>query len=131
MSKGEFPETECFYNEIDRLVETLNRYCFLSINDYEFHFAVYPPGAFYKKHLDQFKTNDGRLMTVICYLNENWDSSFGGELMIYPGDDSKTIAPLPGRLVLFKSDELPHEVLKTNKDRFSITGWLKHKHTPL
>ncbi|QCK15506.1 2OG-Fe(II) oxygenase [Mangrovivirga cuniculi] len=131
LSRGLFSELVNFYSEIDRLVSILNRYCFLSINDCEFHFAVYPPGAFYKKHVDQFKTNDARLLTVICYLNEFWDESYGGELMIYPESGPLRILPQPGRLVLFKSDELPHEVLITNKTRLSITGWLKHKHTPL
>nr|WP_305067263.1 2OG-Fe(II) oxygenase [Mangrovivirga halotolerans] len=131
LSRGLNTDLDQFYSEIDRLISVLNRYCFLSINDCEFHFAVYPPGAFYKRHIDQFKSNDGRLLTVILYLNEFWEENNGGELMIYPESGPIKVLPQPGRLVLFKSDELPHEVLKTNKSRYSITGWLKHKHTPL
>jgi SM-20-related protein len=32
---------------------------------------------------------------------------------------------MSGKSVFFKSSELVHEVLTTNKPRMSITGWLK------
>jgi len=45
--------------------------------------------------------------------------------MIHQNDDSQAISPTNGKTVFFKSDELLHEVLITNKRRMSVTGWLK------
>ena len=62
---------------------------------------------------------------MIMYLNEDWVAADGGELCIHHADSLQNIAPENGRIVFFKSNELPHEVLVTNKKRMSITGWLK------
>ena len=112
-----------FYSIIDELKNMLNRYCFLGISDYEFHMAYYPEGTFYKRHLDQFKERSNRLITLILYLNENWQEGDGGELVIYKDEKAENIPPIGNRLVIFKSDVLEHEVLMTNKGRYSITGW--------
>lgn len=117
------PVIPAFYQIIDELKDMLNRYCFLSISDYEFHMAHYPVGTFYKRHLDQFKERSNRLITLILYLNEDWQPRDGGELTIYTEQGAKTIAPLGKRMVIFKSDVLEHEVLVTNAGRNSITGW--------
>lgn len=62
---------------------------------------------------------------MICYLNENWKVEDGGQLCIHQLDSPQRIAPLQGKTVFFKSDELEHEVLVTNARRMSVTGWLK------
>ncbi len=62
---------------------------------------------------------------MIMYLNAQWELKDGGELCIYHTDHTQTIAPLNGTCVFFKSSELEHEVLITNKPRLSITGWLR------
>ncbi len=111
----------------DEIIGTLNRYCFLSISDSEFHLAHYPEGAFYKKHFDQFKDRGNRLISTILYLNEDWKSGDGGELKVYQEAGDITIEPIGRRLVMFKSDKVPHEVLKTNVSRYSLTGWLLNK----
>lgn len=126
-------------NEMIEVFDTLtlvkrmiNRYCFLSLSDYEFHFAYYPSGGFYKKHLDQFSNRNNRMISMIIYLNENWKNGDGGELKIYPNNsDSKTIEPILNRCILFKSDTLLHEVLKSNKPRKSLTGWMLYQPSPL
>ena len=48
-----------FFNRVNNLVDYLNRTCFMGILHKEFHYAVYPEGTFYKRHLDTFQ-NDGR-----------------------------------------------------------------------
>jgi SM-20-related protein len=116
------------FNQLDELKALINRYCYLSIKDFEFHFAHYPRGSYYKKHLDQFSNRSNRLISVVLYLNENWQLGDGGELKIYPiHEPIREIYPLENRLVLFKSDTLYHEVMKSNKSRKSITGWMLHK----
>lgn len=110
----------------------INRFCFLSLSDYEFHLALYPKGSFYKKHLDQFKGRNNRMISMIIYLNENWQNGDGGELKIYPeGKEEKIIEPFENRCILFRSDVLFHEVLPTNKPRKSVTGWMLYQPSPL
>lgn len=110
------------------LKNLINKHCFLSLSDFEFHFAKYPKGSFYKKHLDQFDSRSNRMISVILYLNKDWKEGYGGELKIYPtNEEPNTIAPLQNRLVMFKSDALPHEVLVSNFERKSITGWMLHQ----
>lgn len=113
-----------FWERIDNFVQYLNQTCFAGIVDYEFHFAVYEPGSFYKKHVDRFKNDNRRAYTFICYLTENWQPGNGGELVLYTADKPLIVEPLGGRVLFFTSD-LPHEVLKTNIRRLSLTGWLK------
>jgi SM-20-related protein len=110
---------------IDSFVIFLNRSCFAGIKSYEFHYALYEEGAFYKKHIDQFKTDQGRAFSMIIYLNEGWVKKDGGELKVYKETEVQLISPENQKCVFFKSDKLAHEVLVTNKSRMSITGWLK------
>ena len=113
-----------FFDLIDNFVSYLNSTCYTGITGYEFHYALYEKGSFYNKHLDQFRNNDSRKYSMIMYLNENWQKADGGELCIYQADRRQNISPENGKMVFFKSSELEHEVLLTNKARMSITGWL-------
>lgn len=120
------------FDVLDEVKLMINRFCFLSLSDYEFHLALYPEGSFYKKHLDQFKGRNNRMISMIIYLNENWQHGDGGELKIYPeGKEDKIIEPLENRCILFRSDVLYHEVLPTNKPRKSVTGWMLYQPSPL
>ncbi|WP_299357595.1 2OG-Fe(II) oxygenase [Mucilaginibacter sp.] len=114
-----------FFDVMDSFILHLNNTCYTGITGYEFHYTLYPIGSFYKKHLDQFKSNDSRKYSMIIYLNTGWLEADGGELCIHHIDDLQIISPENGKSVFFKSNELEHEVLCTNKPRMSITGWLK------
>lgn len=119
------PHEHDFFMLMDEFVRFLNRSCYTGITGYEFHYALYETGSFYKKHLDQFKSNKSRAFSMIMYLNAAWKPADGGELCIYQHGDSQTISPENGTCVFFKSSELEHEVLVTNQQRLSITGWLR------
>ena len=114
-----------FFDLIDDFVLYLNRTCYTGITDYEFHYALYEKGSFYKRHLDQFKDNNRRAFSMIFYLNIDWKIGNGGELCIYNLDKTQTVSPENGKCVFFKSDELEHEVLISQTTRMSVTGWLK------
>ncbi|PHQ31324.1 2OG-Fe(II) oxygenase [Leeuwenhoekiella nanhaiensis] len=120
-----------FFAKINDLVAYLNRTCFLGILQKEFHYAVYPTGTFYKRHLDTFQNDDRRKLSIVCYLNdETWLAGNGGELTIYLPNESREevldIIPRPGRVVIFESQVLEHEVKPVlASERLSITGWLK------
>ena len=120
-----------FEQEFLQLVEDfiihLNSTCYTGINGYEFHYAVYGEGSFYKRHKDQFKNNNNRKYSLINYLNENWLEEDGGQLMVYQNEGIQKILPQSQKAVFFKSDQMEHEVMKANRQRMSITGWLKQQ----
>lgn len=114
-----------FFKQIEAFIIYLNQSCYAGITSYEFHYSIYESGDFYKKHLDQFKDDSKRQFSMISYLNADWEKKDGGELLIYQPDKNQTIAPTQGKTVFFKSNDLEHEVLVTQKQRMSVTGWLK------
>lgn len=121
--------TTVVLSRVDLLMSTLNRVCYLGLKDYETHFAFYPKGTFYKRHLDQFKQDDHRRISFVCYLNKNWQMGDGGELRLYTpmsngGEASLDIAPRAGTLAIFRSDTIEHEVMPVKEERYSITGWM-------
>lgn len=115
-------------NELRLLI---NYELFMGLFDYECHLAHYPPGAFYRKHVDAFKGRSNRILTSVLYLNPDWQANDGGELVIYADDGSSlaTVLPQAGQLVLFLSERFVHEVLPGQRDRFSITGWFRHNNS--
>lgn len=115
---------QVYLNRLKKLMEFVNRSLYLSLKDFEVHQTIYPIGSFYKRHLDQFKKDDKRKLSVICYLNKDWKESEGGQLRIYLPNGSTDIFPFAGRLVCFRSDLLEHEVLPATRERLSLTGWL-------
>jgi len=111
----------------------INRRLFMGLFDYESHYAHYAPGAFYKKHMDAFKGQSNRVLTTVLYLNPEWQADDGGQLVIYaPESDDiiTTVIPNFGTFVIFLSEQFPHEVVKAQRDRYSITGWFR-LHDPL
>lgn len=113
------------FNEVTKeLIFVMKRHCFLPIADAEFHYAFYPPGAHYEAHVDQFSERSNRIISVVIYLNENWKEGDGGELKIFRENHEILIEPVAKRCVFFKSDKVLHQVMPTNKDRYSLTGWL-------
>lgn len=125
-------EVSELFDLFDEVVRQLKQQLFLSISDYEFHFALYPPNTRYEKHVDQFHGRKNRVISMLIYLNENWQSGDGGELKLYEsGGREVLIEPIAKRLVMFKSDTVEHEVMLTNTNRRSLTGWLLHQPTAL
>ncbi|QEY18476.1 2OG-Fe(II) oxygenase [Cellvibrio sp. KY-GH-1] len=127
LEPGDGAVTE-FLSAMDKLRRALNERLFLGLADYEAHFASYAPGAFYKKHRDAFRGQPGRKVSSVFYLNPAWDLAAGGELVLYDeaGEQELVrVAPECGRLVLFLSEDFPHEVLPARNPRQSIAGWFR------
>ena len=120
-----------FFSKVNRLVQYLNQTCYMGIVESEFHYAVYGAGAFYQKHVDAFQNDDRRTLSMVLYLNdEDWQNEFGGQLTLYVPDETGQeqaldVLPLLGRLAIFNSKTIPHEVKTVQHTRYSITGWLK------
>lgn len=107
----------------------LNQAFFLGLNSEEFHFARYPAGAGYEKHIDQHKGTAARKVSVTLYLNPDWPVGAGGELCLYACSEAQspaeTVSPALGNMAVFLSDLIPHEVQPATQTRWSLTGWLR------
>lgn len=124
----EQPLEAIWLERMDQLRLELNHSLFLGLFDYECHLARYQPGSRYQKHLDAFKGRGNRVLSTVCYLNPNWNSTDGGELIIY-GDAEQVlerVLPTQSTFVVFLSDVFVHEVKEAHRTRFSITGWFRH-----
>ncbi|MFU8765542.1 MAG: 2OG-Fe(II) oxygenase [Haliea sp.] len=111
-----------------RLQQFLNRELLLGLFSFESHFAHYRPGDFYRRHLDAFRGEANRVLSLVAYLNPDWQLADGGELVLYTGDDAGArlkVLPGLGTIALFLSEEFPHEVLPARRDRYSIAGWYR------
>ncbi|RYY76322.1 MAG: 2OG-Fe(II) oxygenase [Gammaproteobacteria bacterium] len=125
--------TSDFLQWMESLRIGINRRLFMGLFDYESHFAHYTTGAFYKKHLDAFRSNKvagqaNRVLSTVLYLNESWQRDNGGELIIYAPDSDQIlekILPEFGRMVIFLSEKFPHEVLPASCERKSVAGWFR------
>jgi SM-20-related protein len=113
-----------YLDKAQSLITSLNQNLFLSLKDFEVHMTIYPQGSFYKRHLDQFKADDHRKLSLILYLNRDWKEEEGGQLRIHLPQGAKDIFPMAGRLVCFRSDTIEHEVLPASRERLSLTGWI-------
>ncbi len=117
-------------DRFESLRQVVNQELFLGLLDLETHFAVYPPGAGYQRHLDRFRDDDRRSLTVILYLNEpDWSEEDGGLLRFWPDPETAPleIVPAGGTLVTFLSDRFWHEVLPSRRQRLSLTGWFRRR----
>jgi SM-20-related protein len=125
LDKESAPEpTKIYLNRLHDLIQHLNQALYLSLKDFEVHMTIYPIGSYYKRHLDQFRHDDHRKLSVICYLNENWTAADGGQLKMHLKTGEQEVLPLAGRLVCFRSDQIEHEVLPASRERLSLTGWI-------
>jgi SM-20-related protein len=123
--KNKHTEELGFLEYVEEFIEYLNKTCYTGINDYEFHYALYEEGSFYKRHTDQFKTNNNRKYSLISYLNDDWLQADGGQLWVHQNGETEKILPTCRKAVFFESNILEHEVTIASRPRMSVTGWLK------
>ncbi|WP_369857093.1 2OG-Fe(II) oxygenase [Candidatus Thalassolituus haligoni] len=123
------PVEKAWLDFMAQLQQHLNRTLLLGLFSYECHFAHYQPGDFYQKHKDAFSGQSNRILSTVLYLNPDWQPDDGGELLIYSDEESDSVRsrllPQLGTLVTFLSEEFPHEVLASNRHRYSIAGWFR------
>lgn len=115
----------------EQLRLALNRELQLGLFGFECHFSRYAPGAFYRKHLDQFRGDRRRRLSCVLYLNEDWGPGDGGELRLHldAGETKKCedVVPVGGTLVTFLSARFAHEVLPAKRERLSLAGWFNSR----
>ena len=122
------PAERALAQVLERLRVALNETTFLGLIAFEGHYALYPPGAYYRRHRDRFRDDDTRVLSCVLYLNEAWTTRDGGMLRIYlPKNQSSDILPLGGTLVCFLAERFEHEVLPATRERLSIAGWFRRR----
>lgn len=123
------PAQAAYCEAMETLRQNLNRELYLSLVRFEAHYAVYPPGAFYRKHRDRFTDNDERMLSSVLYLNSDWNDTQGGQLRLYDANDETytDILPRLGTFVLFRSETVLHEVLPATQNRYSLTAWFRRR----
>ena len=109
---------------LERIRLECNSSLFLGLFDFEGHYSIYPPQAYYRKHFDSFSDDNARVLTIVAYFNNDWKVGDGGELLLHTSP-TVLIEPIAGSLALFMSREIEHEVLETNVTRQSFSGWFK------
>lgn len=123
------PVLKSVLEKLEKLRLAVNQNLFLGLFDVELHFAIFPPGAGYQRHLDRFRNDDRRSLTVILYLNDDWQREDGGMLRFWPEENGAAleIAPTGGTLVTFLSERFWHEVQPARRERLSLTGWFRRR----
>lgn len=118
-----------YLDAMRELQQALNHALYLGLFEYEAHFAHYPPGAFYRRHLDSFRGRANRVISTVGYLTPHWPNDGGGEMVIYqpdaPHHEVARVIPEAGTFACFLSETIPHEVLPTQQTRTSIAGWFR------
>lgn len=115
-----------FLNHMETLRLAMNRELQLGLFHFACHYALFPPGTGYARHLDSFKGQRNRILSVVAYLNADWHANDGGQLVLYHpvyGQSVIRILPIASTFVAFLSEDIPHAVLPTLRERKSIAGW--------
>ncbi|WP_456267986.1 2OG-Fe(II) oxygenase [Kushneria sp. AK178] len=135
----ESPAQQVYLERLDELRSRINQTLFIGLFEFEAHFARYPPGAFYRRHVDSFQGRANRVISTVTYLNRDWPADGGGEMVLFerqpqgpdgfdphaPIREMTRVIPEAGTLACFLSDAVPHEVLPTRLPRASIAGWFR------
>ena len=110
------------HEAFENLRQQLNRTAYLGLTRFDVQLARYDAGARYARHRDAFPGSDNRRVTAIVYLNETWRPEHGGQLRLHV-EPPVDLEPLLGRLVVFLSDKIDHEVLPAHAPRLAVTAW--------
>ena len=91
--------------------------------------SILTKNASLPKHLDNDGSNeeDKRKISIILYLNPDWEEKDGGELILYTLED-QIIKISPSQCILvFFSDQIAHqvEIIHSEMKRLTLTIWMK------
>ena len=128
---GATPSERRYFDLMESLRRSVNQELTLGLFGFEAHLALYPPGARYRCHLDQFEDRGDRVLSTSLYLNPDWGPEDEGFLRLYleePGSEPfEDMLPVGGTLVCFLSGRFHHEVLPSRRERLSATGWFTRR----
>lgn len=114
-----------YLRSIMLLAKYFNQTLYAGIRRSEAHYACYPAGFGYQWHVDNPKGRDERVISAVFYLNDDWQTTDGGEILVIDKmGKQQTLQPKANRLVIFDSN-LRHQVNITHRYRFSIATWMR------
>jgi SM-20-related protein len=132
LSEPMLPPERLLLQRLESLRLQLNREGFLGLFELELHYARYPAGAAYCRHIDQPQGSTQRKLSLVLYLNPGWQLADGGILRIHNADDGYVdVEPIAGRLVCFLTAAREHEVLQARCERLGISGWFRGREPSL
>ena len=117
--------TATIFLRFEQLREALSWQLRLGLQRFSVQAARYDPGTGYERHQDAFQGDPSRILTAIVYLNPDWVPAHGGILRAWTPDGIADVEPRLGRLLLFRSDAVPHQVLQANHPRCAVTAWYR------
>lgn len=119
----EDPALAVLFAAFEALRTEVNLGAWLGLTRFDVQLTHYTGGgARYVRHKDALPGRHNRRLTAISYLNERWKPADGGQLKLHL-DPNVEIEPLIGRLVVFLSEKVEHEVLPVWASRFAATAW--------
>jgi len=86
----------------------------------------YPTGASYGTHLDRHHDSNARVVSAVIYLNSEWPTDAGGELVIYDATRRPPTHAPAGRRdarAVHESRTRPTRPRRPRANRWSIAGW--------
>src|SRR5690242_13212934 len=99
------PPERTLWDALEELRLEINRAALLGLFSLEAHYAIYPRGAFYRRHRDSFRDHGARVLSWVLYLNEEWRAADGGALRIVLREGrTRDVLPVGGTLACFLSD---------------------------
>jgi SM-20-related protein len=109
----------------DRLRLDLNAGAYLGLGRFDVQLARYAgAGEGYRRHRDAFTRGpSSRRLTAIWYLNPDWRPEHGGVLRLHLPTGPLDVEPRLDRLVVFRSEQVEHEVLPARAPRYAATAW--------
>jgi SM-20-related protein len=113
------------FGQFDDLRVALTRDLRLGLQRFSLQAAHYPAGARYAPHRDAFRGDRSRVLTAIVYLNPQWHPAHGGLLRAETPAGPVQVEPVLDRVVLFRSEEVLHEVSATTAPRWALTAWYR------
>ena len=101
----------------------INNDAWLGLTRFDVQLAHYASGGSgYARHRDALRGAHGRRLTAVSYLNAAWTPADGGRLRLHVSPEIE-IDPVMGRLVVFLSERVEHEVLPMFASRYAATAW--------
>lgn len=128
--EGKSPEQQLFMATMLGLKGIFESHFPIPLDNFDGHYSFYPAGTFYRKHWDNARQRNSRIFSVVNYLNPDWQSGDGGELLLFAPENDEVLArinPTFGTTAIFFSTDFPHEVTETRQPRYSLTGWFHQR----
>lgn len=112
----------------EQLRVDLNRMGYLGLREFDVRIARYSDdGSSVDRYVETPGPDSDRRVTATVYLNPGWEAPDGGELRLSPpsAGEPVDIAPIAGRLVAYRDDEVDREVLPTHAPRYGLSSWYR------